>query len=164
MGWESAEQLLNLNRIKLHISIEDQYTLSTQVLKSLYRTGKSAILFSVLLASIVIKELTQRRGLRKCWAGAKSQQDQAPHLHWGAIHALQPGLTVSQSTSPGKSAILFSVLPHCSKNPIYIFLFWELRGLNPSFHIHVSVSILYIPRIGPHIWLQQNRKTDPRNI
>jgi hypothetical protein len=23
----------------------------------------------------------------------------------------------------------------------------------------VSVSYLYIPRIGPHIWLQQNRQT-----
>ncbi len=30
------------------------------------------------------------------------------------------------------------------------FLFWELRGLSPNFHIHVSVSDLYIPRIGPH--------------
>jgi hypothetical protein len=42
---------------------------------------------------------------------------------------------------------------------------------NPNFHIHVSVGDLYIPRIGPHIWLQQNgsvyfenRQTDPGNI
>ncbi len=34
--------------------------------------------------------------------------------------------------------------------------FWELRGLTPNFHIYVSVSDLYIPRIGPHISLQQN--------
>jgi hypothetical protein len=40
---------------------------------------------------------------------------------------------------------------HCYENPIYVFLFWELRGLSPNFHIHVSVSDLYIPRIGPHI-------------
>jgi hypothetical protein len=40
---------------------------------------------------------------------------------------------------------------HCNENPIYVFLFWELRGLSPHFHIHVSVSDLYIPRIGPHI-------------
>ncbi len=33
---------------------------------------------------------------------------------------------------------------HCKENPIYVFLFWELRGLSPSFHIHVSVSDLYI--------------------
>ena len=44
------------------------------------------------------------------------------------------------------------------------FLFWKLRGLIANFHIHVSVSDLYIPRIGPHIWLQQNRQTDPGNI
>jgi hypothetical protein len=36
---------------------------------------------------------------------------------------------------------------HCNENPIYTFLFWELRGLSPNFHIHVSVSDLYIPRI-----------------
>jgi hypothetical protein len=53
---------------------------------------------------------------------------------------------------------------HCKENPIYIFLFWKLRGLSPNFHIHVSVSDLYIPRIGPHISLQQNRQTDPGNI
>ncbi len=29
---------------------------------------------------------------------------------------------------------------HCNENPIYVFLFWELRGLRPNFHIHVSVS------------------------
>ncbi len=32
-----------------------------------------------------------------------------------------------------------------------MFLFWELRGPCPNFHIHASVSVLYIPRIGPHI-------------
>jgi hypothetical protein len=40
---------------------------------------------------------------------------------------------------------------HCNKNPIYVFLLWEMRGLSPYFYIHVSVSDLYIPRIGPHI-------------
>jgi hypothetical protein len=29
---------------------------------------------------------------------------------------------------------------------------------------NVSVSDLYIPRIGPHFSLQQNRQTDPGNI
>jgi hypothetical protein len=48
---------------------------------------------------------------------------------------------------------------HCNENPIYVFLFWELRGLSPNFHIHVSVSDLYSPRIGPHFWLLQNRQT-----
>ena len=40
---------------------------------------------------------------------------------------------------------------HCKENPIYVFLFWELRGLSPNIHILVSVNDLYIPRIGPHI-------------
>ncbi len=53
---------------------------------------------------------------------------------------------------------------HCKGNPIYVFLFWELCGLSPNFHIHVSVSDLYIPRIGPHISLQQNRQIEPGNI
>jgi hypothetical protein len=53
---------------------------------------------------------------------------------------------------------------HCKENPIYVFLLWELRGLSPSFHIHVSESDLYVPRISPHISLQQNRQTDPPKI
>ncbi len=52
-------------------------------------------------------------------------------------------------------------LLHCKENPIYVFLCWELRGLSPNFHIHFSVIDLYIPRIGSHISLQQNRQTDP---
>ncbi len=33
---------------------------------------------------------------------------------------------------------------HCKENPIYVFLFWELRGLSPNFHFYVSVSDLRI--------------------
>ncbi len=36
--------------------------------------------------------------------------------------------------------------------------------LSHNFHIHVSVSNLYIPRIGLPILLQPNRQTDPKNI
>jgi hypothetical protein len=54
-------------------------------------------------------------------------------------------------TSPPAPASLTSKLIHCKENSIYVFLFWELRGLSPNFHIHVSVSDLYIPIIGPHI-------------
>jgi hypothetical protein len=53
---------------------------------------------------------------------------------------------------------------HCNENPIYVFTEKEWCGLNPNFHIHVSVNDLYIPRIGPHIFLQQNRQTDCGNI
>jgi hypothetical protein len=44
--------------------------------------------------------------------------------------------------------------PQCNENPIYVFLEKELRGLSPNFHIHVSVSDLYIPKIGPHIFVE----------
>ncbi len=50
--------------------------------------------------------------------------------------------------------LLMSVL-HCNENPIYIFLSWELHDRSPNFHIHVSVSDLHIPMIGPHIFVQQ---------
>ncbi len=53
---------------------------------------------------------------------------------------------------------------HCNENPIYGIPKRDLRGLSPNFHIHVSVSKLYIPRIGPHIFLQQNRQTDRGSI
>jgi hypothetical protein len=53
---------------------------------------------------------------------------------------------------------------HCSANPIYVFSEKELRGLSHNFHIHMSLGDLYIPRIAPHIFLQQNRQTDRGNI
>ena len=40
---------------------------------------------------------------------------------------------------------------HCKENPIYVLPEKKLRGLSPNFHIHVSVSVLYSPRIGLHI-------------
>ncbi len=36
----------------------------------------------------------------------------------------------------------------------------ELRGLSPNLHIRVVVSDLYIPRIGPHIFLCYKVKDD----
>ncbi len=33
---------------------------------------------------------------------------------------------------------------HCNENPIYVFLFSELCGLSPNFHIHVLVRDLCI--------------------
>jgi hypothetical protein len=43
---------------------------------------------------------------------------------------------------------------HCYENPIYVLPEKELSGLSPNFHILVSVSNLYIPWIGPHIFPQ----------
>jgi hypothetical protein len=50
------------------------------------------------------------------------------------------------------------VLVHCNKNPFYVFLFWELRGLSPNFYM--SVSDLYIPTINLHVLLQENMYVD----
>jgi hypothetical protein len=37
---------------------------------------------------------------------------------------------------------------HCKEDPIYVFPEMKLRGLVPNFYIRVSVSNLYIPRVG----------------
>jgi hypothetical protein len=49
---------------------------------------------------------------------------------------------------------------HCKENPIYVFPGIKLRGLSHNFHIHISVSDLYSPTIGPPTFLEQNRQTD----
>ncbi len=38
--------------------------------------------------------------------------------------------------------LVISNLLHCNENPMYVFFFWDLRGLSPNFHVHVSVSYL----------------------
>ncbi len=55
-------------------------------------------------------------------------------------------------------------LLQCTENPIYVYPELKLHGLVPNSYIHVSVSDLYIPRIGLPIWLQQNRQTNPENM
>ncbi len=55
--------------------------------------------------------------------------------------------------------------PHCKENRIYVFLFWELRGISPNFHIHVSVSDFYTySRDRSAYFPEQNRQSDPGNI
>jgi hypothetical protein len=51
-----------------------------------------------------------------------------------------------------------------TENSKHIFPEKELRGHSPNSYIHVSVYDLYIPTIGLHILLQENRWTDRRNI
>jgi hypothetical protein len=53
---------------------------------------------------------------------------------------------------------------NCNENPVYVFPGKELRSLSPNSYIQVSASDSYISRIGPHIWLQLNRQSDPGNI
>jgi hypothetical protein len=54
---------------------------------------------------------------------------------------------------------------HCNENPIYVFPEKELRGLtSPNFHIPVSVSDLFVLRIGSYNFMPQNRQTNRENI
>ncbi len=53
---------------------------------------------------------------------------------------------------------------HNTENSKQIFPEKELSGLSPDFHIHVSVSDLYIPTIGLAFLLQGNMLIDPGNI
>jgi hypothetical protein len=55
-------------------------------------------------------------------------------------------------------------LIHCKEISMYEFPEKELRGLSPNVNVHVSVSDLYIPSIGPPIFMQQNRQTDRGNM
>ncbi len=43
-----------------------------------------------------------------------------------------------------------------NKIPLMYSFSGNCTALSPNFHIHVSVSVFYIPRISPHIFLQQN--------
>ncbi len=50
-----------------------------------------------------------------------------------------------------------------TENSKHIFPEKELLGQSPNFHIHVSVSYLYIPTIDLPILQQENMWTDPGN-
>ncbi len=84
------------------------------------------------------RELTCLTLQELCWVGT---------LRDLAVPVLQPlHLQAHRQRTRGEGHQV-----HCNENPIYVFLFWELRGLSPKLHIHVFVSDLYISRIGPHI-------------
>jgi hypothetical protein len=70
--------------------------------------------------------------------------------------------TVYSSGPTADDMMLLSL--HCNGNSVYIFLFWELRGLSPIFHIYVSVSDLFIPRIGPHTSSSRKDRPSSGNI
>ncbi len=59
---------------------------------------------------------------------------------------------------------VYALQRHNTENSKQVFPENELRVLSPYFHIHVSVSNWYIPRIGLPVLLQENMRTDPGNI
>jgi hypothetical protein len=76
-----------------------------------------------------------------------------PTLHRRVVHAAPALYQKSDLYIPRNESALASLFPKQNYNV-----------LSPNFHIHVSVSNLYVPSIGLPIWLQQNRQTDPVNI
>ncbi len=64
------------------------------------------------------------------------------HLHFLLQERMDPPL----SATPQQATTLQM---HCTQNPKQIFPEMKLRGFVPNFYIHVSVSDLCIPTIGP---------------
>jgi hypothetical protein len=62
------------------------------------------------------------------------------------------------------SAYTVNLCLYREENPIYVLPEKKLRGLSSNFHIHVSVSDLYVPTISLPNFLQQNRQTDRGGI
>jgi hypothetical protein len=55
--------------------------------------------------------------------------------------------------------------PHCNENPFYVLPEKGIaRPQSPIFTFNLSVSYLYKTKIGPRIFLQQNRQTDHGSI
>jgi hypothetical protein len=76
------------------------------------------------------------------------------------------GFLVSQSASVDTSAqdrYPLGLL-HFKEISIYVFPEKQLCGLSSNFHIHVSVSDVYIPTIGPPLFLEQNMRIDGGSI
>ncbi len=71
------------------------------------------------------------------------------HTYWitkQTYWALEPWISFYEFHDLFCIWVQAGLLLHCNeKSPEK-----ELRGLSPHFHIHVSVSDVYIPRIGPH--------------
>ncbi len=90
-----------------------------------------------------------------CWtvrsALERAAQQPADDIYSGCYGHNQPACMTAVTDGRQGPALHVNSSLHCNENPIYVFLFWELRGLSPNFRIHVSVSDFYIPRIGPHI-------------
>jgi hypothetical protein len=84
------------------------------------------------------------------------------------LHGLSPNFHIKVTQSEIKMPVLFlrnridTLERHDTKNSKQIFPEKKLRGFSMGFHSHVSLSnLLFIPRIGLPILLQENMWTDP---
>jgi hypothetical protein len=116
-----------------------------------------------------------------CAGGGQGGLQQPAELHSRHLRQIRPATAWRDrqegqsftSSSPGLYIPVLQILSstchppksdNATKSPFMYSFSGNLGGLSPNFRIHVSVSDLYSPRIGPHIWLQQNRQTNPENI
>ncbi len=76
----------------------------------------------------------------------------------------KPMLQTTRMTRCGRRGHCQDTSLHCTEDPIYLFLEMQLRSLIPNSYIHVYVSDIYIPRSCLHIWLHENKQSDPGNI
>jgi hypothetical protein len=63
-----------------------------------------------------------------------------------------------------ESVMQHTLQRHNTENSKQIFPEKELHGHSPNFHIHVSMSDLYIPTIGLSFLLQENMWTDYKSL
>jgi hypothetical protein len=68
-----------------------------------------------------------------------------PEDHVATTLGLHVGPIPARPPVPALASLAVSRQVHCNENPIYLFLFWELCGLSPNFHIHVPVRIYIFP-------------------
>jgi hypothetical protein len=89
-----------------------------------------------------------------------------PVLHkriYGSVEALEGEERLQRNRRfriEASTAASPEVRLHCNDNFVYVFLFWEWRGLIPKIpHSCVCERYMYVPRICPHI--SSSRKGRP---
>ncbi len=151
------------------------------ILKRLYKSHLRLLSWTKeVLSSVLFLEIRWSFKPREFWqflcfaellrwwiANSPSISQFEKHYIWA--YTVQWIIIMSHSSmpSPPSSTLSFSSFAsclHCNEKPIHVFPEKELRGLDPNYHIHVSVGDLYILRIDPQIFLQQNRQTYRGNI
>ncbi len=75
--------------------------------------------------------------------------------YWGTLPSYRLFLGVERHWAR------FRIYIYTARNITFMYSFSGIVRPQSLFHSHVSVSFFYIPRIGPHISLEQNRLTDP---
>jgi hypothetical protein len=73
------------------------------------------------------------------------------------VHGIRQTRRIRQSWHPLQKELIHSypLERHKTENSKQIFPEKELRGLSPNFHIHVSVSDIYIPTVSLPLLLQK---------